>query len=280
MITLIISILCMVPAAYYTFSCGDGSHWFLAGLAGIAAFIIPALLINLILRGKMMAVINGFQTELMAFQDSMRKKITMMQMKNQVGPKFQAQLESEMADGIRNLIPRLDALDKFKIWNILASRQADTIRGQLYFQIKDYDAAAPMLKHAILAEPLTQAMTMVIYYREKDWKKLEKTFNRGVMRFKFDKGLILYALYSWILVKENKLTEALSVLKDAKGKMDNPMIENNFNAVANNKLNLFNNAPLGEQWYALGLETPPPQRVAAQSPFGGSRHAGRGALYR
>lgn len=279
MLTLVLSFVCLAIAAYFTYSFGEGGHWVLAILAGVVGFLIPAVPINFWIRKRMMAVLGRFQANLMEFQENLRKKINVMQMKNQVGPKFQAQIEKEAADNIRANLKQLDELDEMKIWNVLAKRQADTIRGQMLFQIKDYDAAAPLLKKALVTEPILQAMLIVVYYREGNMQMVEKEFNKGVGRFKFEKGLLIYALYSWILVKEKKMDEAIKVLTEAKDKMDNQMIENNLKAIANNKPNLFNNSALGEEWYALGLETPPPQRIYQQSQFGGGRQS-RAAMYR
>jgi hypothetical protein len=100
--------------------------------------------------------------------------------------------------------------------------------------------------------------------------QVEKCFLKGVRRFKDDKAVIIFGLYSWILVKENRIDDAIKVLLDAKTKAENDTLKQNWNHLVNGSIKRFSNAGLGEQWYALMLETPKQQRIQAQ-PFGGHR---------
>lgn len=262
MLTILISIICAGVAGYYTCISGEEApHYVLAGFAAFGAFLVPFFLLNLWIRKKMMNVMTDIQTDILEAQGNIQKKANFFQSRGQVGPKYQAQLEQEMAAAIRANIDKLTLIENLKWWNILAKKQADTIRGQFLFQIKDYKAAAPCLDKAIITEPILAAMQMVIYYKNNETAKLEKAFQKGVLRFRYEKGLIIYALYSWILVKAKKYDEAMKVLTEAKGKMDNPVIAANCAALANNKPQLFNNGPLGDIWYALNLEVPNMQRV-------------------
>ena len=113
----------------------------------------------------------------------------------------------------------------------------------------------------LVMEPLTLAMKMTRQYHN-DSPDLEKTFRKGVKKFKYEKGILLYALYTWILVKRKQTDEALAVLATAKEKIEDEFIHRNWHHVANNKLHLFSNAALGEQWYSLHLEKPPKQKVS------------------
>ena len=54
-----------------------------------------------------------------------------------------------------------------------------------------------------------------------------------------------------------------------KKKTDDPVLAQNWEHLANKRLNRFSNAGLGDMWYALGLETPAPVRQQQQMPFGG-----------
>ena len=56
------------------------------------------------------------------------------------------------------------------------------------------------------------------------------------------------------------MKSALEVLTEAKDKTESDVMSRNWQHVSNNKVHLFSNAGLGEQWYALGLENPPQQK--------------------
>ncbi len=95
-------------------------------------------------------------------------------------------------------------------------------------------------------------------------------YNKGIKRFKGDKTTLIYALYSWILVKENKLEEAVVVLDEGKKKTENDVLKANWEHVVNNRIKRFSNAGLGDNWYVLALEDIKPVKQRAQLPFGGS----------
>ena len=152
-------------------------------------------------------IFNAVQAQIIASQEQLRRKVMALQNKMQSGPKFQAQIEKEQADSIREAIAILDDLKPVQKWNLLVLRQCNTFKGQMLFQIKDFESAAPLLDKALVLEPLTLAMQMVLMYKKGDLKKLEKAFYKGTARFKDEKGTLLYALYSWILVAEDRISK-------------------------------------------------------------------------
>ena len=106
-----------------------------------------------------------------------------LQNKMQSGPKFQAQIEKEQADSIREAIKMLDDLKPIQKWNLLVLRQYNTFKGQMLFQIKAFEEASPLLDKALVLDPLTLAMQMVLMYKKGDVKKLEKFYKgQGVSR--------------------------------------------------------------------------------------------------
>ena len=123
----------------------------------------------------------------------------------------------------------------------------------------------------MILDPTVACMQMVLHWKQnpEETKELAKMFNKGVGRFKYDKGTLIYALYAWILVKQNRLNEAVATLAEGKTKTEDPVIAQNWDHLANNRLKRFSFAGLGERWYALGLETPQPVRQQQQVPFGG-----------
>jgi len=68
--------------------------------------------------------------------------------------------------------------------------------------------------------------------------------------------VILYALYSWILVQRKDVEAAHKLLVNACTRMENETLKTNRDHLANNRVNQFSNAGLGDEWYALGVEQP------------------------
>ena len=269
MLTIILALLAAILAwcgVYYGF---EGQHWGWATLAGFAAFIAVALPITWLVRKRMELIFNAVQGKIISSQEQLRRKIMALQNKMQSGPKFQAQIEKEQADSIREAIAILDDLKPVQKWNLLVLRQCNTFKGQMLFQIKDFESAAPLLDKALVLEPLTLAMQMVLMYKKGDMKKLEKAFYKGTGRFKDEKGTLLYALYSWILVAEDRISEAVAILDEGRKKCESEILEKNWDHLVNGRTKRFSNAAFGEQWFALHLENPPQQKMRAQAPFGG-----------
>jgi hypothetical protein len=117
-------------------------------------------------------------------------------------------------------------------------------------------------------DPVTLAMKMARQYQNRDMDALKKAFKKGVKRFKDEKGVLIYALYTWILVQEERIDDAVAILDDAKEKTEDETLRTNWEHLANGRVRRFSNAGLGEQWYALHLEAPKPVKVRQQR-FGG-----------
>ncbi|MBO7741369.1 MAG: hypothetical protein J6S21_02335 [Victivallales bacterium] len=278
MLTLIIMLAVAVVAAFFTDIAGDGGHWGWAILSFLGGALAVAVPMNLWIRKKLNVIFNRIQQQLMDSNAALQRKAQAMQNKGMGGPALMAKFEKEQADAIRNVLPMLDEVNPLGKWNMLAVKQANMLRGQLLFQIRDYEGARAMLEGSMLvAEPSLFCMQMVLHYRKDNTEtaKLDAMFKKGVARFKYDRATLIYALYSWILVKQNRLTEAVTALDEGKKKTEHPVIIQNWQHLANNHAGKFSNAGLGEQWYVLGLEQPVPVRQRQQMPFGGGR-PGRG----
>lgn len=274
MITIILALTCAILAwcaVYFSF---DSRPWGWATLASLAAFFAASAPITLLVRKRMEQIFLAVQTKILQSQEQLRRKVLALQRKMQSGGKFQSRIEQEQAESIREAIDLLEPVKSLQKWNLLAMRQYNTFKGQLLFQIKDFDAARPLLAKALVLEPLTAAMQMVLMYKNNEMKELEKTFYKSTGRFKDEKGSLLYGLYSWILLKENRLDEAIAILDEGRKKCENPVLEQNWEHLVNGRTKRFSNANLGEQWFALHLESMPQQRVRAQDQFGGKVRRG------
>jgi tetratricopeptide (TPR) repeat protein len=278
MISLILMFVVALPAAYFTYTAGEGNHWALAPLAFIGASLVVSIPINLWVRKRLMAVSNALQAKLQEAQETIRRKVMAMANKGMSGsPKLLEQLEREQESAVRNALPILDQAKPLQKWSVMAKKQIDLMRGQLLYQIRDYDAARPLLQNAMAFDPLIICMQMVLAWRadHDDKKTIDKLFKRGISRFKYDKAVLIYALYSWILVKQERITEAVEALDKGKEKTSDPVITQNWEHLVNNQLKRFSFAGLGDQWYALGLEQPPQvKQRQQQAAFGGRVNRG------
>ncbi|MBN2449247.1 MAG: hypothetical protein JXR77_02595 [Lentisphaeria bacterium] len=246
-------------------------HPILAALAGMVGFLGTLVGINLALRRRVEAVFKGVQAHIESTQEQLRRRIATMQNKNMAGGKgLQKLLEKEQTDSILEAIRLLDGVAPLRKWHIMIERQANTLRGQLYYQIKDFDRARECLAKSMVPvpDPLTLAMKMALDYKDGRLQEVEKAFKRGSKRFKDEKAVLLYGLYAWVLVKSDRIDDAVAVLEEGKEKTEDETLRLNWEHLANGRVKHFSNAGLGEQWYALHLETPKPVRVR-QAAFGG-----------
>ena len=271
MLLFVIMFLAAAVASFFTYTAGEGGHWGWAIVAAIGAALVSSLPISWWVKKRIEAIFNRIQEMLLRDQQTMQRKVAALQNKGIGGQKVIEQLEKEQEASVRAAMAPLEELKPYQKWNPLVKKQADMLRGQLLFQIKDYDAARPYLANAMILDPTVACMKMVLHWKQNpdETKELDKMFNKGVGRFKYDKGTLIYALYSWILVKQNRLNEAVATLAEGKEKTEDPVIAQNWDHLANNRLKRFSFVGLGERWYALGLETPQPVRQQQQVPFGG-----------
>lgn len=228
----------------------------------ILGFVLAAIPLNLWMKKRLEALFGEVQAQVEGTQDKLRRKINMMQTKMVSGGKgLQRRMEKEQAQGIREALKTLEKVKLLQKWNFLAQRQANTVRAQLCFQIKEFDRADTYFKKCFIMDPLTLAMKIARHYAHGDMKGVEKAFRKGVKRFKDEQATILYALYSWILVQEGRIPDAVSLLNDGKEKTEDETLRLNWEHLANNRVRRFSNAGIGDQWYALHLETPKPVKM-------------------
>ena len=235
----------------------------------ILAFFLVTLVINLILKKRLEAAFNVVQEHITEAQTVITRKIRAIGMR--ATPKFQKEIENDQAKAIREAIDLLETLRPFEKWNFMVKKQTDTLRAQFYYQLKEYDKADEYFRHALFMDPLTMAMQMARLYKKEDMKGVEKCFKKGCRRFKDEKGILIYALYSWILVQQEKIDEAIQVLVQAKTRAESEVLKQNWDHLVNGRIKRFSNAGLGDQWYALYLETPKQQRIQQAQGFGGAR---------
>ena len=229
---------------------------------GISFFVIASILINRFFGKKLKETVDSVQSILQESQQETHRMINRFQNKPMGSQKLmEKQIEKNVENGVLEALELLDKTKPIQKWSLLAERQINTLKMQLFFQIKKFDEVDKLLPKTLILEPLTMAMKMTRQYHVNS-PDLEKTFRKGVKKFKYEKATLIYSLYAWILIKRKEVNKALEILAEAKDKIEDEMIQRNWQHVANNKVHLFSNAGLGEQWYALHLEKPAKQKVS------------------
>lgn len=240
------------------------------GFIGIAGFLAAVLPLNVWLKRRMEAVFGRVQNILQENQEQLRRNAMQMQKGFSGSPKaLQTILEKKQAEAVRAALVALDGVKPLQKWNLLAERQANTVRAQLHFQLKEYAEADQFLKKGFVLDPFTVCMKLSRAYVNGEKANLDKEFKKAVRRYKGDKATLLYALHSWILVKDGRAQEAMEVLAKGKDQTGNETLKVNWEHLANGRVRQFSNSGIGELWYALHLETPKPVRMRQQS-YGGS----------
>jgi tetratricopeptide (TPR) repeat protein len=238
-----------------------------AGLFGFIAFLAAAIPLNLRVKRQVDRVFGKVQKILTDGQAALRRQAEQMQRGFSGSPKaMQPLLEKRQAELIREALAVIDEIAPLKRWSLLVERQANTVRAQLHFQLKEYEKCDEYMRKALLFDPYALALKLVRMYARGEKAPLEKALKKATLRFKGEKGLLFYALHSWILVKENRIPEAVELLAKGKDATGNEVLRQNWEHLANGRAKQFSNAGLGELWYALQLEAPKPVRMRQPQP--------------
>ncbi len=259
MLSLFIAISCGIFSSFLASTKMESLGWPIT--IGIVSFLVVAIILNRHFGKKLTSVVNRVQEMLTESQNDAFKMINRFQSKPVGSQKImEKNVEKKVEVGVIQALEVLDTIQPLFKWSLLAERQINTLKMQLNFQIKRFDEADKLMPGIFVLEPLTLCMKMVRQYHNNS-PELDKTYKKGIKKFKYEKGILVHSLYAWILVKRKDVDRALEVLTNAKEKIDDEIIQRNWQNVANNKIHLFSNAGLGEQWYALHLDKPPKQRT-------------------
>ena len=255
MFTIIIAVLCAVLSAYISMAFGDlsktASSWI-----GIGVFLVIQLTIGLIIRKKVNGITGSIQELMEKTQNKLNRKMAQMQSRPMSSPKAaQQMLEKEQNQALRKALSITDRAKPYFKWNLLLKRQINTMRMMLHYQLKEFKKVDALLPDCFIFDARSVAIKAVRMYKNED-PKFEKYIAKKCRRFKGDDAVLLYALYSWVLVKQEKYDTACAVLAQAKNRIDNPVLNANRENLVNGKVKHFSNANLGEAWYSLYLEDP------------------------
>lgn len=255
MFTIIIALSGGIAAYYAAVKFLDWSNT-AAAWSCIGVFFVLQLVIGLIIRKKINNVTGEIQQLMEKTQNKLNRKMAQMQSRPMSSPKSAQQiLEKEQNQALHDALKITEKAKPYYLWNVLLKRQINTMRMMLFYQLKDFKKVDALLDKCFIFDSRSVAIKAVRMFKNED-PKCEKYLAKKCRRFKGDDAVLLYALYSWILVKQEKYDIASAVLAQAKNRIDNPVLNANRENLVNGKIKHFSNANLGEAWYSLYLEEP------------------------
>ncbi|MBR7103886.1 MAG: hypothetical protein IKC65_03000 [Lentisphaeria bacterium] len=223
-------------------------------VSGVIVFLIVQLITGLILRKFINKEQEAVQGILMQAQNDINRQITLFQRRSPGSERAAMQiLEKIQNKAARDALEATENFKKFYIWNFMLSRQINTMKMQLFFQLKDYKAVDEIMPKCMLMDQQSLAIKLVRMYKNND-AGLDKFYRKKCARTKGDAAAFLASVYAWMLLKQDRSKEAVDILLKAKDKSDHPVVNENVERLVNGKLKQYTNAGFGDLWYALGLE--------------------------
>ena len=229
---------------------------------GIAGAILAWVILGLILRRRINAQQQKVQDIMQAAQIKINRQMEMFQRRPPSSEKAARQImEKIQFDAIHKALAELDNFKPLYKWNVMLHKQINTMKVQLYFQLREYGKVDDLLPSALLFDVQTVAIKLVRLYKTGN-AKLDKFYRSKAKRFKGENRAFLASVYAWMKVKQGLENEALQALRDSKNTTDHPVLMDNIDRLTNGKSKHFSNSGFGDMWYALGLEEPKikPQR--------------------
>jgi len=266
MISLIIAVAAGL-ITFFTLENTTGLHVFWNTVFAFASMITVQLLFGLYFRKKINAVTEAVQRVILEGQQKVQRKANMFQHKPAGGIKhMQKLLEKDQHESLRRAIELTEQLEPLYPWSLLLKKQVATMKMQFYYQLGEFKKVDELMPDCLFMDQMSVAMKMARQYKNDD-SAIDKTFKSKIKKFKDERGAILYALYSWILVKKGETDKAFEILTKAKEKLTNETIHKNWEVLANGKPKQFSNAALGDEWYSLRLENPKMPKQRGQKRF-------------
>ncbi len=221
-------------------------------------FIGGQLLLGQIFRRKMARVSEEMQAVMARGQAKMQAKVQRWRTKQMSNQKAaEAELIKDRDEMITEVQGILKPLERYRHWVPLLGRQLATMEMQFAWQKKEWKRVDQLLSRVLLVEPMIVCMKLArMWQQEASTEDLRKVFTKAVRRARYGTTVLLYSTMAWMLLKRGLVDEAFKVLTEADAKNEHPVIKSNRDLLANNRVNHFSNAGLGEEWYTLFLEEP------------------------
>ncbi|MBO7330024.1 MAG: hypothetical protein J6W00_14780 [Lentisphaeria bacterium] len=223
---------------------------------GAVAFLISYLVLSLILRFFVMKRQMIIQNIMQDAQNKVNRQLVLFDRRPPSSINSARQMvEKIQFDAIRKSLTELEGFKKFYLWNAMLSRQINTMKVQLYYQLREYGKVDELLPKSILFDPQSLAIKLARMYK-KDDAKLDKFYKLKCRRFKGENGAFIASVYAWIKIKQDDQSAALEALRHAAKTSDNQVLLENIDRLVNGKVKHFSNSGFGDTWYVLALEEP------------------------
>ena len=247
MITVILNVLAAV-AVGVALTLAGASPWYWSIVWGALVLVAGQLAVGWVLRRRLGAVNAQVQAVMQAAQANMQAKLRRWRTRQMTNQKAaEAELARDRDAMIAEVQAILRPLERYRLWIPLLGRQLATMELQFAWQKKDWARVDELLPRALLAR---------LWRREAPTEELRKVFRKATRRARYGTTALVYATYSWMLLKRGEVDEAFRALVEADKKNEHATLKANRDALANNRLAHFSNAGFGEEWYALFLEEP------------------------
>lgn len=223
---------------------------------GILTFIAAQLLAGYLVQKKVKLEMEKVQEILNSGKNHLQQKISQWQMRPPGSIKdAQKIIEKEQKIFIDRALEASSGLEKFNRWAPLMSKQVNALRLQLHWMNKDFKQVDKLMPHVLILDPMMACIKIARMHMRNE-EGIDKVFKKHSGKVRNEQGILLYALYSWILVQQKNIDEAHKVLIEGCEKVESEFLKRNRESLANNRVGHFSNTPFGEEWYALHLEQP------------------------
>ena len=257
MITLIVAIAVAggsFSAAYYAGDWGLGWSIF----AGVAGFGVFQGVFGVLLQKRVKRDMEKVQLILVNGQKQLQQKMQRWQMRPPGSIQAaQKEIFEDTKVFVKEALAETGTLEKYRLWVPMMQRQIATARLQLSWMIKDFKTVDALMPKALCIDPTMSAIKMArMYMLEKPVADIQKVYQKGVARTRYNGNVLLAATMSWVQVQKNDIDGAFKTLTEALKKSDNEVLKRNHEALMNNRPAHFTNSGIGDQWYSLLLEEP------------------------
>ena len=257
MITLIFAIAVgggSYAAAHFAADWGIGWSVF-AGLVGFGVF---QGVVGVLIQKRVKRDMEKVQLILVNGQKRLQQKMQRWQMRPPGSIQAaQREIFEDTKVFVREALAQTETLGKYKPWVPMMGRQIATAQLQLSWMIKDFKTVDALMPKALCIDPTMSAIKMArMYMLEKPVTDIQKVYQKGVARTRYNGNVLLAATMSWIQVQKGDLDGAFKTLTEALKKSDNEALKRNHEALMNNRPAHFTNSGIGDQWYSLMLEEP------------------------
>lgn len=231
-----------------------GTAWGI--ICGAVAMILTWAVLGLLLRRRMSAQQQKIQDIMQAAQIKINRQLEMFQRRPPSSEKAARQImEKIQFEAVRKSLEELDSFKKFYKWNPVLFKQINTMKMQLYYQLREYGKVDELLPKCMLFDSQSVAIKLARMFKKED-NGLDKFFKSKIRRFRGDERAYLASVYAWIKLKQDDSSNALDALLEAKKLSDNQVLLDNIEKLTNGKVRHYSNSGFGDIWYALSLEEP------------------------